>query len=311
MYDRYSPQRGLIIGLIVAAALWGVAAAAWQFGGGLAATIFFAYLGAALGVGVGIYAALHEARRPMGRRLVLFLVGSGLLAAGVARAYYDATPVQIEGLFFELAAGVFHAALLHYLLAKIAGPLIFGRIYCGWACWTAMVLDLLPFKRSPGRLPPVWGRMRYAHIALSGALVALLWYGFAYRLDAAGALAWFLVGNALYYAVGVALAFALRDNRAFCKYLCPAGAIAKLPTRAALLRVGGSLERCNDEDECVAICPMDIRVTDYLKQGARITSTECILCQACMNVCPESLLTLSFGRDRETIELLRAREVED
>lgn len=31
----------------------------------------------------------------------------------------------------------------------------------------------------------------------------------------------FMIGNALYYALGIALAFALRDNRAFCKYICP------------------------------------------------------------------------------------------
>ena len=31
----------------------------------------------------------------------------------------------------------------------------------------------------------------------------------------------FLAGNALYYIAGIALAFAFKDNRAFCKYLCP------------------------------------------------------------------------------------------
>lgn len=31
----------------------------------------------------------------------------------------------------------------------------------------------------------------------------------------------FLAGNALYYISGIALAFIFKDNRAFCKYLCP------------------------------------------------------------------------------------------
>ncbi len=35
---------------------------------------------------------------------------------------------------------------IHYAVAKIFGPLIFGRGWCGFACWTAMVLDFLPYK---------------------------------------------------------------------------------------------------------------------------------------------------------------------
>ena len=31
----------------------------------------------------------------------------------------------------------------------------------------------------------------------------------------------FLAGNAVYYISGIVLAFVLKDNRAFCKYLCP------------------------------------------------------------------------------------------
>ncbi len=31
----------------------------------------------------------------------------------------------------------------------------------------------------------------------------------------------FIVGNVLYYAIGILLAFAWKDNRAFCKYICP------------------------------------------------------------------------------------------
>ena len=31
----------------------------------------------------------------------------------------------------------------------------------------------------------------------------------------------FIIGNILYYTVGIILAFAFKDNRAFCKYICP------------------------------------------------------------------------------------------
>lgn len=51
--------------------------------------------------------------------------------------------MQIEGFWYYLFLGVFEAATIHYVVAKIFGPLLFGRGWCGYACWTAMVLDLL------------------------------------------------------------------------------------------------------------------------------------------------------------------------
>ena len=49
--------------------------------------------------------------------------------------------MQIEGFLYYLFTGVFEAATIHYAIAKIFGPLLFGRGWCGYACWTAMVLD--------------------------------------------------------------------------------------------------------------------------------------------------------------------------
>ena len=47
----------------------------------------------------------------------------------------------------------------------------------------------------------------------------------------------FLAGNALYYLAGIALAFAFKDNRAFCKYLCPITVFLKPMSYFSLLRV--------------------------------------------------------------------------
>lgn len=302
---RYLP---FAVAGIVLVIFWLLAAAAWQFAAAIEPVIFFGYLGITTGIGAGIYVGLPKHRRPLGRRLLIFSVGTGLLAAAFMRAYSQQMLIQIEGLFFEVLSGVFQAALLHYLLAKIIGPFLFGRMYCGWACWTAMILDCLPFKHSDGRLPSGWGVIRYVHLGLSLGLVALLWYGFAYSPGPGTALVWFLVGNALYYLVGIGLAVVLKDNRAFCKYVCPAGAMAKLPARYAVLKVKGNPEVCNGRHECVAVCPMDINITDYIKRGERVLSTECILCQQCINICPEGALSLSLGFDQSGVELLRTRE---
>lgn len=54
---------------------------------------------------------------------------------------------------------------------------------------------------------------------------------------------------------------------------------------------------------------MDIRIADYIARGERVVSTECILCQACISVCPEHALTLSLGLDVGGQELLHERNL--
>jgi formate hydrogenlyase subunit 6/NADH:ubiquinone oxidoreductase subunit I len=54
---------------------------------------------------------------------------------------------------------------------------------------------------------------------------------------------------------------------------------------------------------------MDIRVPDYIRDGKRVLSTECSLCQTCITVCAKDALKLSFGFDLGGKDLLREREV--
>jgi ferredoxin-type protein NapH len=303
-----SPRLRLTIAICIAGALWGIGAVAWAAAGSIAPLIFFGYLGTAVAPGVAHYLGLPPGKRLAGRRPLVAAIGLGMLAAALARAVAQQSVVAVEGLFFELLSGAFGAALLHFAIAKLFGPLLFGRAYCGWACWTGAALDLLPFRKSPGRLGGIWPRLRYLHLAASLALVLALWLGYRYLPGPGAAVAWFLGGVALYLILGVALAYALRDNRAFCKYLCPAGALALPAARLSLLKVRGDPARCNALGECVAACPMDIRITDYTRHGVRVLSSECIQCQACLNVCPDGGLSLSLGVDPPgRLELLRAR----
>jgi polyferredoxin len=296
----------LVVPGVVMLAFWTLATVLWQTSGEIMALFFFGYIGTSVGVGLGLYAALPKKKKPLGRRLSLLLVGTFLV--GFA-AIYGQENMQIEGAFFGLLSGIYQAAVIHYLIAKIFGPMLFGRIWCGWACWTVMVLDLLPFKRPSGRLTGKWGWFRYLHLAISLALVTVAWYVFGYRGGATGkmAVAWFIVGNVLYYAAGIWLAYKYQDNRAFCKYLCPVSVPLKITSRFALLKIGGEAEKCNDCRACVKMCPMDIRVPDYIRDGKRVLSTECSLCQTCITVCAKDALKLSFGFDMGGKDLLQER----
>jgi ferredoxin-type protein NapH len=292
---------------VVMLAFWGVAVWGWLASGYTQPLIMFGYIGTSLGVGLGLYATLPKKRKPVGRRLTLFLVGLFLIGFAILMGKEN---VQIEGFFFGLLTGVVQMAVIHYVIAKIAGPVLFGRLWCGWACWTVMVLDLLPFKRPRGRLPGRWGWLRYLHFALSLGLVLLLVFVVGTRDGATGmtAVRWFIIGNVLYYAIGIGLAYALQDNRAFCKYVCPVSVLLKITSRFALLKIGGSGENCTDCGACERTCPMDIRIPEYVRKGQRVLSTECILCQTCITVCPKDTLKLSFGFDLGGQDLLRERE---
>jgi polyferredoxin len=296
----------LLVPGVVMLAFWTLAIVMWQTSGYWQPLLLFGWIGASIGLGLGLYGALPKKKKPLGRRLSLLLVGSFLM---IFVAAMGAENMQIEGLFFGLLAGVFQAAVMHYLIAKIAGPLLFGRLWCGWACWTVMVLDLLPFKSSQGRLPGKWGWLRYAHFGLSLAIVLVMWFAFGVQgATGATAITWYIAGNALYYAVGIGLAYALKDNRAFCKYVCPITVPLKLTARFSLLKIKGNPEKCSDCRACTKLCPMDIRIPDYTARGQRVLSTECSLCQTCITVCSQDALKLSFGFDMGGLDLLQERK---
>jgi ferredoxin-type protein NapH len=301
--------KDLIVPVVIMLAFWGIAVWGFVASGYIQPIIMFGYIGTSLGVGLGLYELLPKQKKPMGRRLTLFLVGAFLMGIAI---FMTQENVQIEGAIFGLLTGVIQMGVMHYMIAKIFGPLLFGRMWCGWACWTVMVLDLLPFKRPSGRLPGRWGWIRYLHFGLSLSLVLALIYLFGFRDGAAGSLAvtWFIIGNLLYYAVGIVLAYTLKDNRAFCKYVCPVSVPLKITSRFSLIKIGQSVGQCNDCDACEKLCPMDIRISDYILNNQRVLSTECSLCQTCITVCAQDALKLSFGFDLGGKDLLRERPPE-
>ena len=297
----------LRIVIILFIVFWIIAVLFWQLKGKIFFLLNFGYIGTAIAFGAGAYELLPRKKKPAGRRLAQFLVGIYLLGfLGLIKH----ENMQIEGFFFYLLGGFFAASVIHYLIAKVFLPILFGRGWCGWACWTAMVLDYLPFKRNKqGRLSSKWEKLRYVHFGLSLALVLVLWFYYGYRPEHASKteLMWLITGNSLYFASGIILAFALKDNRAFCKYLCPITAILKISSRFALYKMEGDKEKCKECKACTHACPMDINIPEYLKNGERVLSTECILCQTCSTVCPEKNLSMTSKLDLGGKEILRRR----
>ena len=217
------------------------------------------------------------------RRIVQLLVGLYML---VYLGLICNENMQIEGFWYYLFTGVFEAATIHYAVAKIFGPLIFGRGWCGYACWTAMVLDFLPYK-VPLQPRKKIGWIRYITFAVSLVFVSALFLAKVGNIERI--MFWaFIVGNIAYYGIGIALAFLFKDNRAFCKYVCPITVFLKPMSYFSLMRVKCNKDLCINCGKCRRVCPMDVDVTDNSRR--RKNGTECILCMECVKNCPKNAL---------------------
>ena len=181
-----------------------VAVMLWLTKGNLFYLLNFSYIGACLGLGT----ALFTAGKRCARHFVQLAVGSYmLLYLGVI----SRENMQLEGFWYYLFLGVFEAATIHYAVAKIFGPLLFGRGWCGYACWTAMVLDFLPYKQPQKPRKEKLGVLRYVMFALSLALVSGLFLMKVANLEQI--MFWlFLTGNALYYIAGMQEAFRMNQT---------------------------------------------------------------------------------------------------
>ena len=302
--NKSDKLRAPIIILIV---FWAIAIVLWQTKENIFYLFNFGYIGTAVGFGLGLYNLLPRKKKPSGRRFAQLLVGIYMLGF---LGLLTKENMQLEGFFFYLLTGFFAGSVIHYLVAKIAGPILFGRGFCGWACWTAMVLDFLPHKRNlNGRIAARWERVRYVHFAVSLCLVLILWFLFGYRPALIGNtdLAWLVGGNIFYFTSAILLAFALKDNRAFCKYLCPITAILKTTSRFALAKIEGDREKCTQCGACVKACPMNINIMEYVNNGRRVLSTECIFCLTCTTVCPEGILRSTIKMDIGGKEILERK----
>ena len=247
----------------------------------------FGYIGGAIALGLVLF--IKKYRRA--RRVTQLLVGGYML---VYLGLICRENMQLEGFFYYLFTGVFEAATIHYAVAKILGPLLFGRGWCGYACWTAAVLDLLPYK-TPQSPRKKLGFLRYIMFSASLLFVSALFLAHVGNLEKI-MFAAFIVGNVLYYASGVILAFVMRDNRAFCKYLCPVTVFLKPMSYFSLLRVSCDKSRCVECGKCREICPMNVDMTDNSRR--RKNGTECILCMECVKVCPKNALGHGSGKEK-------------
>jgi polyferredoxin len=268
-----------LIGVGVAALLY-ITVGWWGF------LAIFPWIGFSISFGIFIRRKLPSARKNIGRRISLLMILPMLLFFVPIVNHEN---FQLEGVALLICAGFLGKGVIHLAVAKVFGPLVWGRGFCGWACWTAAVLEWLPIQKK-GTIPRSLKSIRYAALALSLALPLVLvfflnfdvWHHYLYRKE----MLWMFTGNAVYYAIAIPLAFIMNDRRAFCKIVCPVSLVMKVPARLSAIKIAPTGKECTECGACNKRCPMDIDVMSYVKAGKKVSNTECILCDECRFACP-------------------------
>ncbi len=282
---KYQSVIPFAIGVAVAALLY-LTVGWWGF------LIIFPWIGFAVSVGTYLNIFLEGKKKLLGRKVSILMIFPCLF---IFVPVVNNENFQLEGVALIVMVGYLNKGFIHYLIAKIFGPLIWGRGFCGWACWTGAVLDWLPIRGEKKVLDKKYRKLRYLVLLISITLPAYLVFAlnydvynnYIYKKE----LLWMMVGNVVYYMTAIPLAFILKDKRAFCKYLCPVALIMKPGTRIRLVKPKSNKKICIECGKCNACCPMDIDVMGRISKQKSIVDTECIQCMDCRAVCPQNAIS--------------------
>ena len=184
---------------------------------------------------------------------------------------------------------------------------IFGRMICGFFCVFGFLQDLLykiPLKKItlPEKLDKALRYLKYLILLIFVILLPLLItneFGLAdpffckYICPAGtieGGIPLLLMNASLRDMAGSLFLFKLvlaiicilaviMIPRAFCRYICPLGAIYSLFQKVSLVKLTLEEDKCISCNRCKTVCPMGV---DVLKD---VNSLECIRCGKCVDHC--------------------------
>ena len=183
--------------------------------------------------------------------------------------------------------------------------LFFGRMICGFLCPFGLLQELLykiPTKKiKKSRLTRILSKLKYIILAVFVVVIPLvkLVPGFCKYICPAGTLEGgvpLAIGNetlrgmlgALFswkvFVLAAVLLVCIFCYRAFCRFLCPLGALYSFFNPICFFGVRVDRSKCTDCGACTRACKADVK---------KVCDGECIHCGECIRKCPEN--AISFG----------------
>jgi polyferredoxin len=218
--------------------------------------------------------------------------------------------IGIEALFAGLSRGVINAGFIFWMLV-FASALLLGRAFCGWFCWFGGYQELVAwgigdrFKiRMPRRVVLYLGVIPFVSLGLKVYYTWIVnWLEgipASFSINLANVEPWggqqtglsilitlVLYGPVLMYVFG---------RRAWCRHLCPIGALLRVFGKVRPARVRLVSDGCIGCGTCNRVCDMEIDVLGELKTYGEVRSTNCIVCFKCTDECSKEAIAYTFRR---------------
>ena len=218
--------------------------------------------------------------------------------------------IGIEALFSGLSRGVINAGFIFWILVFISA-ILFGRAFCGWFCWFGGYIELAEWGisdklKTPSRMPLYLTAIPFFGLALKiySALLVNWFKAFptTFTFKLADVEPWggqqtgisilitlFLYAPVLFYVFG---------SRAWCRYLCPIGALLKVFSLVGYGKVRLTGDECNGCATCNRSCDMQVDVIGELGEYGEVRDLNCIRCLKCTDKCPTGSISYNYSRGK-------------
>ncbi len=191
-----------------------------------------------------------------------------------------------------------HPSNLTLGLAIVISTLLVGNAFCGWVCPFGAIQDAIAWVRAKLHLPTVnvprrvdralrWGRFVVLAVVLYMSVTTVkLWFFDYDPYVTLFSLHWLyqftpaMLPALAILAVVIAGSFVV--ERAFCRYLCPLGAVFAVLGRFSLMRIRRAPAACTDCGLCDKPCPVGIEPS----KAQPFADTDCVGCMDCLTACP-------------------------
>ncbi len=237
-------------------------------------------LGLLLGfmVGAGVLAFLG---RPWIRKAHLVLA---VVVLGFGMGGFLCPTSAVQNVFLKAGTGY-----LLLFLVPVVGALLLGRLFCGYVCPFGALQELLHVRKWAVKLPDrAWKALNWVRYLVLVYLVARVLAQGTVAFDGFSPFKPLFTWGGTPATISFTAVFALLSVvlfRAFCRSLCPYGALLSIVSRWSLFRVRAG-EACRSCGLCTRVCPAGAM------EGGKVDATECLLCGACAGACRPTALRL-------------------